>query len=121
MAKTTLKDAVEETKKVGEELVSIEMTQAEKEQFVKYKQALDAIEKPTPQEMVAVTLRFEHIVNNESYGPGEAIVPKGLGTYMFAQDEKKWASQIAATQENKKVVQMFLSGQRAVIREGITI
>jgi hypothetical protein len=118
MAKVTLKDAVDETKKETESLVAVEMTQAEKEQFIKYKQALDAIEKPKPVEKVEVTLRFQHRVNNNVYGPGPAVVTKNMGRNLFAQDEKKWASQIAATQENKKVVQMFLSGQRAVIREG---
>ena len=99
--------------------VTVEMTEAEKEQFIKYKIELDKIEKPVEQEKSAVTLQFEHIVNNEPYGPGEVIVGKGLATYLFAQDEKKWRSNIAVTQENKKVVEMFMGGQRARIREGV--
>lgn len=117
--KTTLKAEVEAAKSITESLVSVEMTQAEKEQFIKYKQALDSIEKPKPTEIVEVTLRFQHKVNNQPYGPGPVKVPKNLGRYLFAQDERKFSSTIAATQENKKVVQMFLSGQRAVIREGV--
>lgn len=99
--------------------VNVEMTEAEKDQFIKYKLELDKIENPTPQEKIAVTLQFEHIVNNEPYGPGEVVVGKSLATYLFAQDEKKWKANIAVTQENKRIVEMFIGGQRSRIREGV--
>lgn len=121
MAKQTLKEAIEEVKKEENKLVAVEMTEAEKEQFIKYKQALDAIEKPAPKKYSEVVLRFEHLINNVPYGPGPALAEEQLAGYLFAQDEKKWASQIASTQENKKVVQMFLGGQRAKITEGVVL
>jgi hypothetical protein len=105
------------------DLVAVEMTEAEKAEFVafKAKKEKDA-EKAQPEDQIEVHLNFGHNVNGVSYGPGKVIVTEGLGYGLLERDEACKKSRLRVHESNEFMIQILGQGNsivRKIKKDGI--
>lgn len=103
-----------------EDVVSVEMTPAQREEFVKWmarKEVEDA--DLNEQEKVAdkevkrfmITLIARHNVNGKKYGPGPVVVPEELLGHLQHAENQVRQAEIALHTSNKRMFQILQNGQ----------
>lgn len=102
-----------------DELVSVEMTEEQKEEFIAFQlqkekeNTREAQDKASNEGFMTVNLFAKHSFGRYSYGPGTAKVPNGLAGQILYQDQKAQGREIALNTTNKRLVEVMLnSGQR---------
>jgi len=100
------------------ESVSVEMTTAQKDEFIAWKLAQEAKEKAAAEQKAKGTYRvkfqWEHIVNGKKYGPGEAEVPEALLGQMMKADQDRTFHELNLNTHNKRLVQLMGNGTKIV-------
>lgn len=109
------------TKKRGpakEALVSVEMTEAQKEKVVAILAGQDQAKKDAQEaeEIVEVNLRFAHRRNGTTYGPGRIHVRADVGASLHVADEAHYASRLAENDGGKHLIELGLGGYKKVTR-----
>jgi len=104
MSKETAKP--EEAKETKENLVAIEMTKDQRDEYVKFLAAKKKEKAPKEAEpLMNIDLRFEHIRTNQMgtrrFGPGPIDgVPESLAWTLVAQDQKMYEARLRELTNN---------------------
>jgi hypothetical protein len=109
-------DQVEEVKQETKPLVSVEMTEAEKAEFVAYKAKKDKEleDQKEAEELVEFTLKYGHNVNGVSYGPGRVRCRSDLGYALLSRDEKALQARLRVHESNEFIVHILGHGKSTV-------
>lgn len=99
--------------KKAETLVSVEMTEAQKQEYAdfcveKERNAKKAEEVKTEQ-MVQVNLRFTHMINGHRYA-GKKILPEGLACLLAYNDELAMRARFKESTADKHMLEILGNG-----------
>jgi hypothetical protein len=103
----------EEVKK--DDLVSVEMTQAQKEKVAKILLA-DEDKAKAKKEMSVVTLKFDHYRNGVQYGPGQVRVNSSLASSLAAADDRAYEMRLKENQTDNHLIKIIGHGRTVVTR-----
>ena len=109
--KLELKEEVKEAVK-EEDLVSVEMSEAEKEEFVAFKLAKEKEDekKKQDEDIVEVELRFQHWVNGHSYLPGKHNMARGTAVDLIRADGRYLRKRMKEIQPEAYMVDIMTRG-----------
>jgi hypothetical protein len=99
-----------EVKESDEKLVDVAMTEAEKDEFVKFKADQKAKAKELHEDDVEVTLFHVHNLNGQAYGPGKVIVKESIGAYLLRNDQVNARARMAVHESNEYVTHILSQG-----------
>lgn len=100
--------------------VEVEMTQEQKEQFVKWQleQEKKVEEKKEDEALYQMTLSQKIRLGNREFGPGPAQIPSSLlGTVVWLE-QKSANHELNLNSQNKRLVRILQSGQQIPVKVG---
>lgn len=113
--KETVEDAeiVNEVQASAEDMVTIQMTPEQQEEFVAFMAEKERKEKEqlSAREPVAVHLTYRHNINGQKFGPGVVQVPRELLGMLQEQEFKQRDLELGRFQDKGRIFQVLQSGQ----------
>lgn len=102
-------EAVESTE--TENLVSVEMTEEQKAQFVKFMASKKDEPKVEEVQLYTMNLLYQHNINGKKYGPGPTTIPAYHVDLIQHQELNKKGAEISLNTSSNRMFKILDSGQ----------
>lgn len=103
-----------------EKLVSLEMTEEQKAEFVKF-MAQKSAEKPsepkTDSRPATITLQHKHWINGQEFAPGTHTLPEWLANLLAVHDNRATLAELKINQTSERMIKLASVGpSQAVVK-----